>query len=955
MAQENLTDNQENQSTQNRNHRKHNLHYQLGAPTLVYEGSRTEDRLFNGLSSTLAIDKEKDLCEAWKGHNRVKSRWQFALGVDQVESVLVQDNDVRKRKQSSRDQSGGDDDDDECGHNDDDDGDDNSNSHGFVVFDPNGCRMMDDPQQRSRLAMLLEANSDPTQHTMVLRNHVLYEYPYVPVNRKGKFLMNDGANELRISHELHSRTEEFGINSYLHSDTSLLAPFDLLGVTEALTDEAGAGFRKRLHHGNPEKLPQGNALLVVPCPCVPCSNLPKSDRSWVLFHPKGPCLERFCASNLIPPLGLRNGRHLSTAAYPQKRSLYWNAVELLPNEVDLDDTILEVGQCGEWNVQNQQCIFVVRTGTHVSVVNVQCRRPEFDKRSPGLAPTSSLFDPCVCWGCYVVTEKERIDLRSLSPRIPSFRPVSISCHPRYGNSFVPARFAFVAHSTTTNDIGSRNIIYSCTAGDGNVSIERQGQRNLRHISTIDFTSSNPICLWSAATSYVRPALAPGIMAKLMKMERGPFGLGSSLYMIDLRKSDATFQWSPSAEEMVTEGVHSISGILTDWDRDNTVWVTSTSAGKTWEIDGRMPCRSVNSWSLTSPCETSKILTVPSRGFVGDGSLLTKTQSCHTDDGRHFNSTACGLPLVKVDTDLGSSGIHLFQRPLNRPRFQTDSLECVASPGIDFNNNTSIATSSYFALPEVSDDISICGIASIRFPFSKFVETEKDKLPELREGNDHVSVLCALTMTNYGDIFSHSLLECKEGPIDDCRRHDGLPAGASAITVPNQLDDRLLFLEEGHWKPTGGMNIRLFLSNSYPKSRNAKLSSERPARDRKRVILNAAKKIKVAKNSGFVDIKTQTDKSAVTIYSRNGSSLMCHAGNQLTFPAKLLKDVRTGMRFHADDAPCSEIMQTSKKEVQKARPVRCDLSSSGIHGILNKWDGFLSSSSSSLASDEESEA
>jgi len=73
------------------------------------------------------------------------------------------------------------------------------------------------------------------------------------------------------------------------------------------------------------------------------------------------------------------------------------------------------------------------------------------------------------------------------------------------------------------------------------------------------------------------------------------------------------------------------------------------------------------------------------------------------------------------------------------------------------------------------------------------------------------------------MYSHSLLECNDAvkvSAKSCRRFDGLPIGTSAINIPKNLDGRTKFLANGHRKPTGGMNLNLFLSNTYPVPRNA---------------------------------------------------------------------------------------------------------------------------------------
>ncbi|OEU10635.1 hypothetical protein FRACYDRAFT_263826 [Fragilariopsis cylindrus CCMP1102] len=812
-------------------------YYQLGAPTLVCEGNRIDDYShFRTSSKNLPTDKARDIYEACKSQNRVRARWQYSIDVDKIESVTVpnltygrknnrnnNNNNNRTTAATAKSKSKISMDDTEQ-DTEDNNNDRKSNSSGKSIIEGDYDeeekerlhykRWIDEEQERDRLVMLLENDSRVSRHRECIKNYLSYEHPYVDAkiqhrnSKKRHHASNNKAKSYcQLKSVIYSKSQEFSNNYQINSDPSYLAPFDLDSIKEAsnYNSNGTTNFRKNIQSDLPERPSQGNSLLSIPCPCRPCSNNRSNNGSkqggYVLLHPKGFCLERLCVSNLIPPTGEDNDGDIKNVNLNKIRNnseFRWNIIASQPNEICLDDTILEIRQCGTWNVDNPQCVFTARTNTHVSVVSIICKRPVFDGQQHQQQYSS---ESTTCWGCYVLEEIERLDHRSFFPKIPSFRPVSLASHPRYGNALAPSKFAFVSHSVG-DSASTFNVIHSCSGGTGGIVTKRHDINNLKSISLIDFNSTNPMCLWSVASSYIRPALVPGAISKMLGQTKSPFGLGSSLYTIDLRSNSATFQWSPSAEEMTTEGVHSISGILTDWTRDHIVWATSTSAGKTWEIDARMPCQTLNTWSLTAVCEASRNFTIPRKGLHGENSILYKPP-LHCNDRYNEISSLDDSPLIKVDTDFNASGIHLFQKPLHRPRFQTDSLECIAAPGIQCTDKTSIATSSFFDLTDVSDDVYTCGISSIGFPINSFVDANENIWQDYLEHK--LNILCTLTMNNNGDIHSHSLLECddKKSKIDDSvevtqiRKMNRASAGLmiSEVDRPHEMinDDRSLIM------------------------------------------------------------------------------------------------------------------------------------------------------------------
>lgn len=947
-------------------------YYQLGAPALICEGNRIDDdNHFRISSNNLPTDKARDIYEASKSRNRVRARWQYSIDVDKIESVTVpnltygrkRNNNRTAAKARAKNSN-------EDSNKDEDHNDRKSNSSEkskYIEGDgyeeknerPNNKRWIDEKQERDRLVMLLENDTRISKHRECIKNYSLYEHPYVDakiIEHRDSKKRHNARNKAKkgctqVEPVIYSKSQEFNNNYQINSDPSYLAPFDFDSIKEATNyNSNGTNFRKNIQSDPPERPSQGNSLLSVPCPCRPCSNSKNNSLQggYVLLHPKGYCLERLCVSNLIPPTGEDNDgdiKNVNRNKIRNNNEFRWNVIKSQPNEICLDDTILEIRQCGTWNVDNPQCIFTVRTGTHVSVISIICKRPVFDGHQQ--QQYSSDESTTTCWGCYVLEEIERLDHRSFFPKIPSFRPVSLTSHPRYGNALAPSKFAFVSHSVGDSTASTFNVIHSCSGGIEGIVTKRHNVTNLKSISLIDFNSTNPMCLWSVASSYIRPALVPGAISKMHGQTKSPFGLGSSLYTIDLRSNSATFQWSPSAEEMTTEGVHSINGILTDWTRDHIVWATSTSAGKTWEIDARMPCQILNTWSLTAVCEASRNITIPRKGFHGENSILYKPP-LHCNDIYNEISSLDDSPLIKVDTDFNANGIHLFQKPLHRPRFQTDSLECIASPGIQCTDKTSIATSSFFDLTDVSDDVYICGISSIRFPVNSFVDANENIWQDYLEHK--LNILCTLTMNNNGDIHSHSLLECDCKVVPDCRRFDGLPIGTSAIKIPKELDGRTKFLTNGHWKPTGGRNLNLFLSNLYPVSCNAMLSRVNDDDDHNEILLNNSKKSKIDDSVEVTQIRNMNQTSGLMISEEDGPHEMVNDDRSLIMPvlcsSKIEKIKVYGGRDDRNDDTGNVLNDNVKNASTNTSLERTDLSNNVIQSMLKEWDTTSESESES---------
>jgi hypothetical protein len=600
-----------------------------------------------------------------------------------------------------------------------------------------------------------------------VQNYQLYDASYVPARARKKGKVRGPKvippQRVRDTQRYSRERQDFG-------DPAYLAPFDTKSVRETMVhDEAsrtveedwsGGSTRRRrtptflaTDPNSPTKY--GNCLVSFACPCPVCEN--NTEHSWCLLHPTGTLLDLVRLSYL----------HLPNADGPTTMSL--DACEL-----DVGDGVRQLTQCGPTT-------FAARTCLHVVIFRVMVEPPKQETESTA-----------GCWGTARLHEIHRIDARSISRDGPSYRPRDVSSHPKYANSWTDPKIAILYES----DRGARNVIRHSLVGKTLRSSEHVIS-NLQDIFEVDFSSHHPMVLWAAGRSYVRPVLAADYLSMSTKQFRS--GHGSSLFSIDLRSNQATFQWSPSAEEFVMEGIHSLSGIMTDWVKENTVWVSSVSAGKTWEIDTRMPCRAISSWSLPGSCDDFAA-NLPATGLHGAGTLLAQPSA-----PLGTSHLLTPRPILSVGKSPETFGMHLYQRPDIRPRFQTQSVECASCPGLPVLGEMSVATSSIYALPDVSEDVFTCGLAPFRAPVSSFFTSEIVTDMGYSE-KDVTGVVYAITMTNKGDLYTHSLLESTAGHTRS-KLYEGLPIGTSALAVPGGVQK----------PPTAfdSLGIRISLQNDFP--------------------------------------------------------------------------------------------------------------------------------------------
>lgn len=644
-------------------------------------------------------------------------------------------------------------------------------------------------QLETRARMLLARNHNPSEMDCAKARQTLRSYTQLDASYIPSKVQHVAKEETRYIHDtLRLQTELYDRERLNRAIPAYVAPFHLPSLknsTEGDIISRGIPSLKKFHRREIPAIPRddpnapslfGNCLLSFPCKCGACSTASTNDKTQptaCLLHPVGPLQDRVRLSFLSLP----RGRRMTIQKEPRAN---------VPEELEVGDRVRQLEQCGL-----DPYVAVVRTSECVIVFSVTFVKP---RQSGPLVEGE-------CWGNADLQLLHRIDHRTLWRNRPSYRPVDVACHPRYGvGGFTPSKIAVLYES----DIGDRNIIHHLQLTGESLTFQEQTITNLQDISEIDFASHNPMMLWVVARSYVRPALTSSHLYH--KLKRPRIGHGSSLYSIDLcvrGNSEATFHWSPSAADFLPEGVNSISSIRTDWNKPHRLWIASTSAVKTWEIDTRMPCRAVNSWSLPHMCDQTGAL-LPVAGLYGSGILFAHPHIV----GEKNDVCKTGQPMLSVGKSPGTFGIHLYQRPLVEPRFQTQSIECSSSPAISSFGKMSAATSSTFALPDVSDRIYTCGLTVFRRPWKNYLETthrqEKQVLglPE----KDLTGVLCAVSLTSKGDVYVHNLLESL-ARSKRSKNFDGLPVGCSMISVPESTETGK---SPGSWN-----KLRVSLRNEFP--------------------------------------------------------------------------------------------------------------------------------------------
>ena len=538
----------------------------------------------------------------------------------------------------------------------------------------------------------------------------------------------------------------------------------------------------------------GNCLELLPCTCNACSRN---------YGTTGTRINRQDGLHRNESQNISNNFLL----YPRGQSLCLSAIRLphtqsagtvdtdlgeIPSrtdsQIDVGGRILQVQSCFDTNDPSTiptKTLSIVRTPKDCVLVSCEAQHEYYAIK---------------CTGRYKMNRIATVDLsdgrgNSLEPIYVAAKKHNSTLYGGQGPIF--ATLSKNTAETVLGEAGPTTIHYiNCDINNfANMKTKRHEIGNLASISQIQFSAMHPMVLWSAARSKSQHKLYLG----KGYFRRPTIGYGHSLHSIDLRSNRGSFVWSPSDDEFVCTGIHSIDGMLTDNERPHSIYVSSSS--KLYHVDARMPARTICTWALPGMCNDDQTMNSPS-GIYGCGMLLTRPQ-------QNLNRTdTFDLPILGASKEPKSFGLHLYQHPEKLGNFQTKTLERMAHKGLDPMRN--IATSSFFPQPNVSENAFTTGIAAFYAPapsvFNDIDSLGYDENPGL--------ALCVISSTSRGHLYSHTMLACREGQETKARIVHGGPLGSVAIPNVNMNGDVFRGTSPGALSGTHH-ELKWSLSNTYP--------------------------------------------------------------------------------------------------------------------------------------------
>ena len=580
----------------------------------------------------------------------------------------------------------------------------------------------------------------------------------------------------------------------------------------------------------------GNCLLAMPCRCRSKSVSIPSNRddgssetsnqrqahcrtTWFVVHPSGHRLDAIAVTRIrLPQEEPITGGATNTTT---------DAASVTGNEIVIGERILQITMCGSnkgWDTgeddTGRRRILLVRTQTRCLVV--ECAwvdtAPQGDCNGGGHYSLS------------VISSVEYFGNGAHQGGLLGFAPIHVAASPyTTGTSgHAPAVFALLSHSTLPpsmelhgmlpetsaapkQNVVHRAILYNSSNGGTasrrmEPSVHQHSIDKLCLMSQVEFSRSHPMVLWASGRSSVmhKPSLYHhGKAAKMFK--RPASGRGTNLYAIDLRSNEAALVFNPSHAERMVDGLHSISAILPDQRREHRVFVQSISAGsKVWEIDDRMPDKSLCSWALPGLCDDWGVAGRRG-GLYGFGSLLAQPVVATQEEGSHVRD----LPLFGLSKSYGSGHLGLYQRPEVYPRFCTQTFE--ASCNSENAGNSGFALSSSFVLPDASENIFNYGLAVFEANAESFLSSGEIATMFGQECSSETrDALCVISMTSRGDIYGHALVDSSDTIKRVARSFDAVRPGVCAIPIAPEKDH-----SEDASEGSIGDGIRWKLCNDYP--------------------------------------------------------------------------------------------------------------------------------------------
>ncbi len=535
----------------------------------------------------------------------------------------------------------------------------------------------------------------------------------------------------------------------------------------------------------------GNCLQLIPCSCCACSAKSNklSLKNNFLIYPKGQSL---CISLIRFPHPLHEEYVHPDYAFPIQ--------ERKDVQVDVGGRVLQVetsiDPSDTTNNIPSETFSVVRTPKDFVMVACQKSVEQY---------------AIYCTGAYKLEKIKTLNITSASDDRgggESLEPVFVAANKHNPSSAFNGRRPTFATLSKRQDemvlgeVGPTVIHHiTCDVVDAkpNLNMKRHEIENVASISQIHFSPMHPMVLWSAARSKSEHKLILGVGYHT----RPTIGYGHSLHSIDLRSNQASFVWSPSHDEYVCKGIHSVDSILTDNRNPYSIYVSSSSAGgKVYHVDARMPARTICSWALPGMCneDPDPMLCNSPSGIYKCGMHLTRPQI----HGCYSALKNIDLPVLGATKTPKSFGFHLYQAPEKRGYFHTKNLERVANQGLDPTRN--MVTSTYVPHPFASDNTFTTGIAAFYVPTSSILKDVGllgyDEKPDLS--------LCVITATSRGHLFSTTMLACPEGQEAKAEMVNGGPLGACAVPLPTMnANKRMPQDKRSHSK------LPWTLSNIYP--------------------------------------------------------------------------------------------------------------------------------------------
>ena len=461
------------------------------------------------------------------------------------------------------------------------------------------------------------------------------------------------------------------------------------------------------------------------------SIIKKSSGNYMVVRTWGSHGEQICVSELI-----------MSQSHERRREAATNSAT---NTFHLHDPIQQIVSC--CGLTDDCTYLMVRTSHHrCSVIRAM--------ESSSCSSSISLEE---------VTSLNFNDYPSTHQEIPTFCTAYSQCATSSCFFGSPPMFAIA---------GSKNTIHQVIL-DGNPIISNRFE-TICNQKLIEY-SFHPMILWSSAYSS-----ASGT------------DFGNMLFQLDLRSNDATRVWSPSHANKMVEGMCSIRSFLPSQHDEYTAFATS-SLGKLYELDTRMPMKHVVEWTLSAEVDAYR---------QGDDILAI--------DENSTNTTSTNI--LAIQKAPLAYGLRLYQSPLQCSPFETVPLEC--GPYCGISATSSIATTTVYAFSEVSPKVFHCGLASLRIPLDcLLLQTHNDDDWD----RPRSTALCVFLLTSMGDIYCHTLLECDREEPRQAYAYEGLPIGMSAIPVPQGDINEIPSNDDSHY-------LSLHLTNKYPISSTAILPS-----------------------------------------------------------------------------------------------------------------------------------